>query len=185
MSTTQRGLDILLQGANPCLSSIPDNIYILYNHMTPSRKEMISKIYEKVARKDLIFWCTIYADCYDTYNKFLYNNSEWWITTLWEQYPTIETWSGKGEETYEIVWHDIMIGDILDYLDKHSEIYSQISFNKWKLFDGMITGKDFIVKCGNINADFLKTIYIERTKKRLPLDEQDDDCITFIFWLIK
>ena len=90
-----------------------------------NRQEKIKAIYEKIADKDLSFWCKLllkndldwwhiffekWADffCikYDKNTKILYKN---WFT--WPLH-----FSDFEFENFEIIWHPVMIWDVLESL---------------------------------------------------------------------
>lgn len=61
-------------------------------------------------------------------------------------------------EVYEIIWHPVRIWDVLDYWDTIAYLYPER------------TEYTILYKWGN---------------KRLPIDEQSDDAISFVYNLIK
>lgn len=112
-----------------------------------SKQEMLKKIYEVIADKTLSFGCKVLhkADmgvCYDV--KYMY------------------TWGKYDNRPYnvdEIIWHPVMIGDVLNYIDG-------------------------ITPRTNISQNILDIVFIW-WKKNEPIDDQSEECITFIYNLIK
>lgn len=101
----------------------------------------------------------------------------------------------KISHIYEVIWPtssdecDICFGDVLDYLDKNCDNkYYKRKFWKLPIFDWTFTSVRnwmHIVVCNNINEDFLKRLYVSWEYKRLPIEEQRENTIDFIYSLIK
>lgn len=136
-----------------------------------TKEEMISKIYEKVSDKTLSFGCKMV---------------EWWTTYIFLYKKSIDS-SNKEYNIYlnpitkleyqksfidKIIWHPVMIWDILDY----------IYINKDELFF------QWDMDMQNFASYFSVSIWwlLEKWEhKRKPLEEQSDDCIKYIYNLIK
>ena len=132
-----------------------------------TREEQIKAIYEKIADKTLSRWCLI------EFNMF-----KWWqffrivdVVDDCETYEILElkymmSWfldnismDFLNDETirwFTIKWHPVMIWDVLDYYRGES----------W------------------VNVGVL-TILEKWNYKRKPIEEQSDECIEFIYNLIK
>lgn len=137
-----------------------------------SKEEMISKIYEKVSDKTLSFGCKIK-------NLSFENKKTIWIVrevvTLWnfiKKYVSVyaipeqckNDWNEEYiySENIEIIWHPVMIWDVLDYIDKYYKTYLWWDVNvNWEV----------IIR----NWNYL----------RKPLEMQSNDCIEYIYNLIK
>ena len=83
----------------------------------------------------------------------------------------------------------VYLWDILHYLDKNCDKkYYKWKFWKEPMFDWTITNVRngmHVVVCNNINADFLKRIYVSWEYKEKSLEDQPDECIDFIYSLVK
>jgi len=113
------------------------------------QQEMIDKIYEVIADKTLNFWCRLK----DTFREYyvwdegrIYN-----IGGDWFQSGDIED---DSIDEMKIIWHPVMIWDILNYLVNSQPHIPRKLLKVWK----------------------------ELHKK---IDEQSEECITFIYNLIK
>ena len=140
-----------------------------------TKEEMIKVIYEKIADKTLSKWCllqeivnkelciTILEKLDEKTNRFYwettYKTISRYLSSLhwWVVYSISDTTISFIEKWYKIIWHPVMIWDCLSYIN-----YITI----WVDY----TTKD---------------ILIFWTKKRKPIEEQSDDCITYIYNLIK
>lgn len=148
-----------------------------------TRQDMIDKIYEVVADKSMTYWCifkTRYNKPWD-YSQldFMTNstpkigriNDNWSIETVewmfdsvnlfiecrWsDSYNLNNYWQKYKYIWYKIIWHPVMIWDILDYLSSNDNAY----------------------------YDLQLAIVRERTFKRKPIEDQSEECILFIYNLI-
>jgi len=166
-----------------------------------NKKEMINAIYEKIADKKLTFGCKIkfkrpntffhnmYYDWYLTwwskiieykyskdaqFKNFSHRLWEWeeWVLKLpdWSfihrkrEYEYVWLWWINYRWAYRemIIWHPVMIWDILDYVD-----------------DLLIPDWEFLIKV-NVNSILKLWKY-----KRKSIEEQSDECIEYIYNLIK
>lgn len=115
-------------------------------------KEMISKIYEVIADKTLSFWCRILSPQLNNYTVIYPLN--WYVFVLNGTLPF-------KEEEVKSIWHPVMIGDVLDWIEN---IQTILAFHKW---------------------EELMYIHRYRKNKRKPIEDQPEDCILFIYNLIK
>ena len=120
-----------------------------------TKEEMIKVIYEKVADKTLSFGCYVKNLTHHKYNKaiycykwwqkehFVYQRDNWEIDKWWAWYFD-----------FEIIWHPVMIWDILDYwLNKKTFSYNEYFAMYWNNW-------------------------------RKPIEEQSDECIKYVYNLI-
>ena len=136
---------------------------------------MIDRIYEVIADKTLSFGCKVivcrwFDDNWKTPFEPLLQEvkliiSDWdcWINTS-KQYPIAKCVTRRGEFE-NIIWHPVMIWDVLDWINREKEslrYYCKENIRRW-----------------------INDILDKREHKRLPIDEQGEDCITFIHNLIK
>lgn len=103
-------------------------------------KEKLKKIYETIASKELGFGCLCIVD---SMNPIKYRMSSW------DERPK--------EEIIKIIGHPVMIGDVLDWIEKQPEEKEWLCvwwvLSRWE-------------------------------DKRKPIDDQTDECIDFIYSLI-
>lgn len=137
-----------------------------------TREEKIAKIY-KVIQTEPSKWNEL----------AIYAMEQFWMNKAW---PIMQGIVSKFEE---LCWPRIMIWDVLDYLDKNCDNkYYKWKFWKEPMFDWTITNVRngmHVVVCNNINADFLKRIYVSWEYKEKSLEDQPDECIDFIYSLVK
>ena len=163
------------------------------------KEEMIKAIYEKVADKTLSFGCIVYwaydyeneLEILHLFRKCFYSYK--WI--YWDEiipidkdiYVLIYKWDetilnpidyeyfnkdleNEAEWSIQwIIWHPVMIGDVLDYIDS-------IEFNH---------PNDFIKWYKEKYPIIIDTLFTDWKEKRKSIEEQSDDCITYIYNLIK
>ena len=116
-----------------------------------TREEQIKAIYEKIADKTLSFGCVTQHTNPRNWDTFRH-------TFIWDD-RAIRNWQVYGCSCFEddkIIWHPVMIWDVLDYYRGES----------W------------------VNVGVL-TILEKWNYKRKPIEEQSDECIEFIYNLIK
>ena len=128
-----------------------------------TREEQIKAIYEKIADKTLSFGC-----------KIIMRDREYIFISEWNKKIENIKWNLylNTEAKYildficpdKIIWHPVMIWDVLDYWENLEE-----NKNYWWYYQYEVI-KDII--------EFWK-------EKRKPIEEQSDDTIEFIFNLIK
>lgn len=128
-----------------------------------TKEQMIDKIYEVVANKEFSMWCKIVYTPLHTQGYYKTRtilstkiNSELLYIEKWYQYFTPEKIS--RDQITKVIWRPILIWDVLDW----NEV------NNWDMFDRY--------------SWYLETIW---KKKRLPIEEQSEECITYIYNLIK
>ena len=154
-----------------------------------TRDEKIQAIYEKIANKELTFGCKLKFDI--GWKKSIYNESDpatepnYWIIK-WEceyedsvqLFLNYAFWSYAYFRTncedevptysddYEIIWHPVMIGDVLDWIEPYWWVFAQ-----------------------SVNLDIERTrkgtlLLSVRKQKRKPIDDQSDECIDYVYSLI-
>lgn len=144
---------------------------------------MIDKIYECIADKTLSFGCKIlqcnristitsvsddeeyvFVQSYMVWSELFWQNDEWY-EVFW--YKNLGFEVVKNVLIDEIIWHPVMIGDVLGWLwqkDIPFVIYEWWITERWIV----------ILKIDNW-----------REEKRKPIEDQSDECITFIYNLIQ
>lgn len=129
-----------------------------------TRQEKIDAIYEKIARKDLSFWCkfrvknemSFWAVIYLKWFEFslIKSRKDEKIVFAWESFSWPLYFTNFEFENLKIIGHSVMIWDVLDYYwDK-----------KWAM-----------------TLDRILRFWEEKTK---PIEDQSDECVDYIYNLI-
>ena len=130
--------------------------------MKPTRKEMLDFIYKKVANKDLSFGCKLLNPHSKQILKFSkrssYNPKEniEAVSVYWNYLIIIK------KDLFEIIWHDVLIWDVFNW-------------TWWNIYS--------CEDCWSIsrNAEIFK-LWEYKCK---PIDDQSDECIEYIYNLLK
>ena len=110
------------------------------------REEKIKAIYKEMANKELSPWCYVEVKAQNEYGDFTYR------LCRWDERPE--------EEIKEVIWHPVMIWDVMYYIrKKYWNNHSWFHSDRSKLID-------------------------LRSKEREPIEWQYDDCIDFVYSLI-
>lgn len=148
-----------------------------------NKQDKINAIYKEIANKELSFGCKIIIECTtcswddiypDTIKarylqwdwKFWSEKSKfhWDLMVDWElssySVKLNELWETPWNNTFEIIWHSVLIWDVLDY---------------WQI--------NWLWLC-SMN-DISEAILLLWENKRLPINEQSEECINYIYNLIK
>ena len=131
-----------------------------------NRQDKIDKIYEVVADKELSFGCKI-IDLADQEMVIT------WVTPCvfyWMYWN--DNWACATLGIKETKGHPVMIGDVLDYMDKNCN-YNLVA--EWQYSRDLDKHKEQII--------WLYNYFIWRHNK--PIEEQSDECIDYIYELIK
>ena len=156
-------------------STIRSDLFIIFNRMT--REEKIEAIYAEMANKEVSFGCR-----YKFIKKYQYCDWAWFepwdiitlckrdakyedsfLTTFFRDIALIK----KDVYDYvEIIWHPVMIGDVLDWIEPYWWVFAQ-----------------------SVNLDIERTrkgtlLLSVRKQKRKPIDDQSDECIDYVYSLI-
>lgn len=127
-------------------------------------KEKIDFIYEKIARKDLSFGCRFQGEkssyvIQDPHWCFVW--WDWWIYN-----DRCDTELNTQIKVEKIIGHPVMIGDVIDYINEDIFLgagYDEVFYHSWESVVDVISLWE---------------------EKRKPIEEQDDECVNFIFNLI-
>lgn len=137
-----------------------------------SREEKLETIYKEMANKELTCGCKV------KFNKWIYSiidrENVWFLDSYkgvdWNIHNTIVVEDCVNSRCYsieEIIWHPVMIGDVLDWIEPYWRGYAQdVRFDRERKRKIDIT-------------------LLQWDKKRLPIDEQSDGCIDYIYSLIQ
>ena len=94
---------------------------------------------------------------------FIRQNKTWSYLSIRENEEfTVSLWY-----TPEIIWHPVMIGDVLDWIEPYWWVFAQ-----------------------SVNLDIERTrkgtlLLSVRKQKRKPIDDQSDECIDYVYSLIQ
>lgn len=119
------------------------------------RQDMINRIYEEMSDKTLSFWCR--------------------VSVFWLKHRVVNCENPKENDLqvtrytntkfkkneYEIIWHPVMIWDVLDWIREKNKNSS--------IEESYINNEDVIRL---------------RKEKRKPIEDQSDECVAFIHSLI-
>lgn len=120
-----------------------------------TKEEMLSAIYEAMADKTLSQWCKVfYWEECIVGDLILTSDDELAEPQIIES--IIEP------EWYTIIWHPVRIGDVLDWFDKNNP--EHLWWWNW-----VINGEIIVREWNNL---------------RLPIDEQSDEAILYVYNLI-
>lgn len=136
-----------------------------------TREEKITAIYKEMANKELTFGCTaklttkkrtqhdviLIGDISNGEKYFVVKDSldkdvDWFYTNDWY---------------YEFIWHPVMIGDVIDWIEPYWKGYAQD------------------VKFSQERKRKINIVLLQWDKKRESIEYQSDDCIDFIYSLIQ
>lgn len=126
-----------------------------------TRAEKIEAIYAEMANKKLKLWCKCKNHNWENV-IFIRQNKTWSYLSIRENEEfTVSLWY-----TPEIIWHPVMIGDVLDWIEPY--------------WSGHVQSVEFTER----RRRKMNLVLLQRDNKRLPIDEQSDGCIDYIYSLI-
>lgn len=121
------------------------------------RQTKIDHIYKVIADKEESFLCKIFS-------KWI-----WEITLVQMQWWGLKR-SGNGYirrrlpwRNYSVIWKPVMLGDVLDWIDKNIVVHPR--------YRTLVSNQDKVLD--------------KREYKRLAIESQSDECIAFIYSLVK
>ena len=141
------------------------------NTTKPSRQEMIDAIYKKIARKDIDLWCKIKL------KTGVINTAVW--KPAWPLINCLFFRQIKTEDIGEIIGHPVMIGDVIDFIEKNTQGVEP----EQKKWEGVIKIQLWCSRDKAIEI-FTDHIIFVWQNKRFSIEEQSDKCINFIYDLI-
>ena len=129
-----------------------------------NKQTMIDEIYEEMANKELTFWCRIHRSTFNDELIFLEDREEVnnKLEYLWfdEKHREILL----IDDEMQIIWHPLLIWDVLDWIQSSKgEINNS---NIWTIWKQQINIMDLF------------------KHKRLPIEQQSTECITYIHNLL-
>lgn len=122
----------------------------------PTTSVKLKKIYETISDKTLSFGCKT--------NKWIVLRVDKYFITEWNWENTM--WYDAEHYTNTIIWHLVMIWDVLDWIQQNNTEPHQ---------------KFWWYTVGDINLNLRHS----RQDKRKPIDDQSEECIDFIYSLIE
>ena len=125
-----------------------------------TREKKLESIYKEMANKELSFGCRCRInDGEDVI--FIRQNKTWSYLSIRENEEfTVSLWY-----TPEIIWHPVMIGDVLDWIEPY--------------WSGHVQSVEFTER----RRRKMNLVLLQRDNKRLPIDEQSDGCIDYVYSL--
>lgn len=128
----------------------------------PTREQMLTVIYQKIARKDLSFGCIVHKQDkkwqMDRNRVLTHKMYDWYIQTLIDESMFTKVIIDYSKK-YRIIGHPVMIGDVLDWV-KENTPYSALKFTA-------------------------SNIFMNRGTTRKPIDDQEEYCIEYVYNLCK
>ena len=127
------------------------------------KQAKIDLIYETIAHKTLSNGCIIMHKESGWFTKIIHTRwfeyELWWVQYIKNKFDDIplDIHSEESErflEKRKIIWHPVMIWDVLDYLENYFPI---------------------------IYVNDIRDIMLEWEDKRKPIEEQSDECIDYIY----
>lgn len=132
------------------------------------REEKIKVIYETIANKERTFGCNYIIKDGD-WHEYEVRETEWECVNLtyWDSYE-VDEWYDSYDINYlvSIIWHPVMIWDVLDYIEPYWNGYAQD------------------VKFSQERKRKIDIVLLQWEHKRKPIEEQSDECIDYIYSLI-
>ena len=152
---------------------IESDLFIIFNRMT--REQKIEAIYAEMANKEVSFGCRYMHNGY----RYTVDDSNYRLKKEWDNYYLyITTFCNCPREIAEqyndysnqwvvkIIWHPAMLGDVLDWIEPY--------------WSGHVQSVEFTER----RRRKMNLVLLQRDNKRLPIDEQSDGCIDYVYSLI-
>ena len=132
-----------------------------------TREEKIEAIYKEMANKKRTFGCR--CKTHNWANIIFIRKNRVWVYLYMKRNKefTIPLWYSPI-----VIWHPVMIGDVISYLRKPFD----------KFIELQPVGEHWLVDFYFKN---MKDLLIKWWDTRLSIDKQDDECIDFVYSLIK
>lgn len=137
-----------------------NHIYLLFLWVM-TREERIKAIYEAMANKKRTFGCRWKTLNWESVT-FIRKNRGWkYLYMRRNKEFMIPLWY-----TPKVIWHPVMIWDVLDWIEPY--------------WSGYVQSVEFTDR----RRRKMNLVLLQRDNKRLPIDEQSDECIDFVYSLI-
>lgn len=134
-------------------------------------KEKLAAIYKEIANKEKTMWCKYLVYKKNEPDEIIEAIEEWVSFTLFfgENDYAMSPSEVDYYEYYnikEVIWHPVMIGDVLDWIEPYWWVFAQ-----------------------SVNLDIERTrkgtlLLSVRKQKRKPIEDQSDECIDYVYSLI-
>lgn len=135
-----------------------------------NREDKIKAIYKEIANKKLSFGCYVKTD---NGELVVIEVEEYWIRSwIKESNWFVFKFGREDEGKYEIIWCPVMIWDVISYLRRPFDTF----------IEGQPIGENWLVASYLKNMEYLLA---KRFDTSLSIDNQDDECIDFIYSLIR
>ena len=146
-----------------------------------TRDEKIQAIYEKIANKELTFWCRVNTEYWRIVSVVEETTDERWYIVVSEEslyndedigayYCWLRVrWLEDLEpiDIAKIIWHPVMIWDVIDWIEPYWRGYAQD------------------VKFSQERKRKINIVLLQWDKKRESIDTQSDGCIDYVYSLIQ
>ena len=137
-----------------------NHIYLLFLWVM-TREERIKAIYEAMANKKRTFGCRWKTLNWESVT-FIRKNRGWkYLYMRRNKEFMIPLWY-----TPKVIWHPVMIWDVLDWIEPY--------------WSGYVQSVEFTER----RRRKKNLVLLQRDNKRLPIDEQSDECIDYVYGLI-
>ena len=143
-----------------------------------TRQEKIDFIYEKIARKELKFWCKLQVKkrisfwniTFEKWFEFILITSrkDYNVVYINESFWYTLTFTDFEFEDLKVIWLPVMIGDVMTYFN---EKLSQTLNKTWWVWKYYWVNERIII------------LWFNRMKR--PIEEQIDGCIDYIYDLLQ
>ena len=167
-----------------------------------NREQKIEAIYQEMSYRELTLWCKVriyYTNYPNLADKYFWEVTEYievvlmgnsyfedWQSVKYEELENsfleedccgLEVFNPIRLQHYrdlfvKIIWHPVMIGDVISYLRKPFE-----KFVEWQP-----VGENWLVDSYSKNINNLLVKWFDTSTS---IEEQDDECIDFVYSLIK
>lgn len=125
------------------------------------KQAKLEKIYEIIADKTLSLGCIIWM----YYGREPVNHTSIFVPWTYPDWSIVDYKDfAKPTEQTKIIWHPVMLWDVLDRIESKLEDNYFLNF---------------------YTEDLIMDICNKRKYKRKPIEEQDENCISFVYSLIK
>ena len=149
---------------------LKSDLFIIFDRM--KREKKLEAIYKEIANKELSFGCRVDTECWRTVSiveetsderwyivvseESLYNDEDIGAYYCWLRVRWLETM--EQIDIAEIIWHPVMLGAIFERYSKNR---------------------------GYINSQFIISLIAKWTWYDKSIEEQSDECVNFVYSLIK
>ena len=118
-----------------------------------------------MANKEETFWCKVYiTESHWPLDWVVIDNNEDWID-IWREDKMMT--KELNNPHIEIIWHPVMIGDVIDWIEPYWKGYAQD------------------VKFSQERKRKINIVLLQWDKKRESIETQSDECIDYVYSLIK